>query len=266
MQKFEYVEQPDENYSWLIQNFESYRFSNVVIADKFLPRPYVSIIFHFKDCPTILEKMSITLDPFFVGPIVPQAFTLQFQGDLDTFAITCKASVLSKLFQLDLSPVSKQSIDLPKSMFLPLWTQLSQLEATSDRINAFYSFIDTIQPSPYLPDAVDDFHEQILENSIHLSVMRMIQESNASKSTLFRKFIKRTGVSPKTMARIVRFNYLWTKINYEQAIDYQNLVFEGNFFDQSHFINDFKAITGETPHCFFKRKLEIVQLFSGKML
>lgn len=264
MQRLEHVSQPAENYNWLIQNFESYRFNDIVIADKFLPRPYVSLIFHFKDCPTVQKGVSIALDSFFVGPIISRAFTLQFQGNLDTFTITCKASVFSRLFQLDLSPVAKQSIDLPKSIFLPLWKQLSQLESISDRINVFYSFIDIVQTTSYLPDAVDKLYDQILEKSIHYSVKRMIQDSSASKSTLFRKFLKRTGVSPKTMARIVRFNYLWTRINNEQAIDYQDLVFEGNFFDQSHFINDFKAIIGETPHYFFNRNLEVVKLFSGR--
>ena len=64
--------------------------------------------------------------------------------------------------------------------------------------------------------------------------------------------------------RIVRLNYLWTKIKYDSAVDYQDLVFNGNYFDQSHFINDFKYIVGETPNQFFNRNLEIVEYFSGK--
>lgn len=91
-----------------------------------------------------------------------------------------------------------------------------------------------------------------------------MEECGVSCRTLQRKFIKRTGVTPKVLMRIVRLNYLWTKINNHYAVNYQDLVFEGNFFDQAHFINDFKSIVGETPNHFFNRNLNIVELFSGK--
>ena len=64
--------------------------------------------------------------------------------------------------------------------------------------------------------------------------------------------------------RIVRFNYLWDKIRTEHVLDYQDLVFDGHFFDQSHFIKDFKDIIGETPSYFFKRNLQHLQIISGK--
>jgi AraC-like DNA-binding protein len=42
------------------------------------------------------------------------------------------------------------------------------------------------------------------------------------------------------------------------------MVFDGEYFDQSHFIKDFKMITGESPNHFFKRNLELVKVLSGK--
>ena len=65
--------------------------------------------------------------------------------------------------------------------------------------------------------------------------------------------------------RIVLLDYLWTKIKDENAIDYQDLVFDGNYSDQSHIIKDFKSNIGETPGYFFNRKLQIAKILSGKM-
>ena len=76
--------------------------------------------------------------------------------------------------------------------------------------------------------------------------------------------LKEAGITPKKLLRLVRFDYLWTKINNEKTIDYQDLVFDGNYFDQAHFINDFKSITGETPSYFFNRNLQITKMFSGR--
>lgn len=248
---------------WLIQQFETYAFS-VPVSDKFLPRPYIHLIFHFKSCPTIDDVTPIRVEPLFVAPIIPKAIHLAFEGETDTFVITCKASVFSKLFKVDLSPISKKSISLSQPELILLWEEMSKLETTELRISCFSNFIHAIQTTPYIPDAIDVFYDKIIEKSITTPLKDIMQECAASKSTLLRKFTKRTGVNPKTLTRVVRFNYLWNKINDENAIDYQELIFDTHYFDQSHFINDFKAITGETPSCFFKRNLEVVKLLSGK--
>lgn len=254
----------DKNNEWGIRQFETYEFSGLSLADKFIPRPYISLLFHFKDCPLIVDESPIKLEPYFLAPIIPKAITLKFQGIMDTLTVTCKATVFSKLFKLDLSPVSKRSIDLPQHIFFPLWEEMANLNTTQERIIYFSDFINSIHKTPYSPDAVDVLYDKIIEKSITTPLKEIMQECYASKSTLLRKFVKRTGVSPKTLARIVRIDYLWTKIRDENAIDYQSLVFSGNYFDQSHFINDFKAIVGETPGYFFSRNLSIVKMFSGK--
>lgn len=253
----------DKNNEWLIRQFEVYRFAGDFITDKFIPRPYISIVFHFKDCPLIVDEIPIQLEPFFVGSIIPQAFTLKFQGNMDTLTVTCKATVFSRLFQIDMSPVAKRSINLPQHIFFPLWEAMANLNTTDERTAYFSDFINSVQRAPYCPDAVDMLYDKILEKSIAHPLKEIMQECYASKSTLLRKFVKRAGVSPKTLTRIVRLDYLWTKIRNEKAIDYQDLAFYGNYFDQSHFINDFKAIIGETPGYFFNRNLDIVKIFSG---
>ena len=254
----------DKNNEWLIRQFEAYRFSGSAVEDKFFPRPDVSLVFHFKDCALLSGKMPMPLEPYFVAPIIPQAITLRFQGNMDTLAVTCKATVFSRLFELDMSPVSKRSITLPQSVFSPLWNEMANLRTTPERITCFSDFINSVQPTPYVPDATDLFYDNIIEKGVTTPLKEIMSECYASKSSLLRKFVKRTGVSPKTLVRIVRLDYLWRKIKDEQALNYQELVFDGNYFDQSHFINDFKFIIGETPSHFFKRNLETVNSFAGK--
>lgn len=72
------------------------------------------------------------------------------------------------------------------------------------------------------------------------------------------------GLNAKSLARIVRVNYLWSNIINHQAVDFQKMVFEGDYFDQAHLIHDFKQIVGETPSYFFKRNLDNVKIISGK--
>ena len=249
---------------WLIRNFESF-FSKSFLLEKFIPRPDISIVFHFKDCPLIIGEPNIQLEPFFVAPIIPKSIVLNFHGTMDTFIVICKASVFSRVFGINLSPVHKRSVNLPFEIFYPLWKDLSAIETTNKRIDYFTDFINAFQKTPYVPDVIDVFCEKIIEKGPTTSLKEILQECSATQRTLERNFVKRTGVSPKTLMRIVRIYYLWTKIKDEKAIDYKDLVFEGNYFDQAHFIKDFKSIIGETPGFFFNRNLELVKMFSGKM-
>lgn len=256
----------DKSIAWLVRGYETYHFNAAAESDKFMPRPYVDLVFHFKHCPEIATNPPIKLEPFFVAPVVPKAFNLKFEGEMDTLAISCNATVFSRVFAIDLSPVSKRSIILPGAVFQPLWQDMANCTTVSQRLTYFSNFIHSVQPSVYSPDPVDVLYAKIIEKSITTSLKEILQECPASKSTLLRKFAARTGVRPKTLARIVRLDYLWTKIRDAKAIDYQNLVFDGNYFDQSHFINDFKTMIGETPGHFFNRNLSIVKMFSGNSI
>lgn len=245
--------------------FVNLRFSSMsLLAEKFIPRPDISIVFHFKDRPLILGETSIQLEPFFVAPIIPKSIVLNFHGTMDTFIVICAPTVFSRVFDINLSPVPKRSIDLPYAVFQPLWNELSKIKTTKERINHFTHFINTFQQTPYCPDVIDLFYDKIIEKGMNTLLKDIIKDCPACQRSLERNFIKRTGISPKMLMRIVRLDYLWKKINEENAIDYQDLVFDGNYFDQAHFIKDFKSITGETPDHFFNRNLQITKMFSGK--
>lgn len=254
----------NESNSWMIRQFEFFRFSNSFLSEKFIPRPDISIFFHFKDQPFITDKEKIQLEPFFVSRIISQSMNMDFHGTMDSFIAICKPTVFSRVFNINLSPNSKKSINLPYPVFQPLWDELSKITTVTGRINHFTSFINSYQKTVYSPDSIDIFYDKIIAKGMNTHLKDIMKECPACQRTLERNFIKRTGVSPKMLMRIVRLDYLWGKIKHENAIDYQELVFDGHYFDQAHFINDFKSIVGETPSYFFNRNLQITKMFSGR--
>jgi AraC-like DNA-binding protein len=65
-----------------------------------------------------------------------------------------------------------------------------------------------------------------------------------------KRFRKITGTSPKQFSSIVRLRNLIE--NYDPAIDLTETALSAGYFDQAHFIKDFSAFTGQTPHEFFR--------------
>ncbi len=67
---------------------------------------------------------------------------------------------------------------------------------------------------------------------------------------LERLFLKNTGYTPKYYQKVVRFNKAIRLMHYSTPLT--GICYECNYFDQSHFIRDFRQFTGTTPTQFKK--------------
>ncbi len=250
---------------WLVRQFETIRCkADADVLDKFIPRYDVSLVFHFKTPPLMLNPVKEVLPPFFLVPVVPQSNLMRVNKDNDTFIATCKPTVLSRILHLDLSPGPHLYVPLTHDLFYPLWQKLRHLQSSEEWISCFSAFVETIHPGTYSPDVIDDIYDRILEAGVNTPLSKIASGFHICERTLQRKFLRRIGITPKKLMRIIRINEVWKKIKNGDAIDYQDIIFEGNYFDQTHFIKDFKAITGETPDYFFRRDLTFVNMLSGR--
>jgi AraC-like DNA-binding protein len=62
-----------------------------------------------------------------------------------------------------------------------------------------------------------------------------------------RRFARHVGLSPKAFLRVVRFQEVLKAMGSAGATDWARLAVEHGFYDQPHFVNDFKAFTGRPP-------------------
>jgi AraC-like DNA-binding protein len=69
-----------------------------------------------------------------------------------------------------------------------------------------------------------------------------------SQSPFEKRFRKVVGTTAKKFASIVRFNTVLDNLNGIKSLT--EICYENNFFDQAHFIKDFKQFTGHTPDNF----------------
>lgn len=70
-----------------------------------------------------------------------------------------------------------------------------------------------------------------------------------------RNFKEETGFTAKTFSRIVRFNSLIS--DYKNAqVPLTQVAFDFGYYDQSHFIHDFKAFSGYNPSTYFSGNAE----------
>jgi AraC-like DNA-binding protein len=256
---------PSGDVQWLVKQFEEIRFAGGAdLLDKFIPRADVSLVFHFGHPPLMLQPVAASLPRFFLAPVISCANHIKLSEPDTTFVVVCKPTVLSRVASIDLSLPYSGYYPLPEKVFEPLWQRLSDAGDFYSRIAVFASFTRQWYTNDYPEDCIDRIYDVILETHGQLPVKEILNRFGLKHRTLQRKFMKRIGVCPKTLTRIVRVNYLWDIGRIQKNADYQDMVFQGRYYDQAHFIKDFKSITGETPDSFFRRDRYCVSIMSGK--
>jgi AraC-like DNA-binding protein len=78
-------------------------------------------------------------------------------------------------------------------------------------------------------------------------IEELADSCHASVRQLQRGFQSVVGASPKLFARILRFEQAQRRLMTDSEIDLTGLAHECGYFDQAHFIKEFRAFTGKTP-------------------
>ncbi|TAH02227.1 MAG: AraC family transcriptional regulator [Sphingobacteriales bacterium] len=99
-------------------------------------------------------------------------------------------------------------------------------------------------------DFINCTEEKILLKNIY-------QKFKISKTSLELHFKEKLGLSPKQYIKFVRFNKAYELIKNGYSQPWANIVYQNDYFDQSHFIKDFKKMFGYTPSQFYKSTVNI---------
>lgn len=67
-------------------------------------------------------------------------------------------------------------------------------------------------------------------------------------------FTEETGLTPKLLCRIFRFQAALKLANLGRAINWSAVAADCGYFDQSHFIHDFKSFTGLSPSAYLQAR------------
>lgn len=103
--------------------------------------------------------------------------------------------------------------------------------------------------------------KEIETDKLIIEAVKLIYQSNGtirvkeineklfiSPSPFEKRFRKMIGTTAKKFASIVRFNSVLESMSETKSLT--EIFYENNFFDQAHFIKDFKQFTGDTPEKF----------------
>lgn len=192
-------------------------------------------------------------------------FYLENTGPTGSFAIKLKPAALTQLFNLnmdlyldkivDLDTFPSQELATLKEKLLPFKDE-HHLKQVLDGYFLELSENATINP-------LEDTLDLIFSSNGMASVAELIAVAQVSERQLERLFKKYIGLSPKYYSRIIRFNYIFQLIKSKKN-SWTEIVYQSGYYDQSHFIRNFKAFTGEDPSSYFFEEKNMANFFLNK--
>lgn len=135
-----------------------------------------------------------------------------------------------------------------KNSIIEVEEKLSIANTDKLRINIveqfFQSQLQDIETDKLIVEAVKLIYQS--NGTIHIKKLQ--EKLFISQSPFEKRFRKVVGTTAKKFASIVRFHSVLDTLNKTKSLT--EICYENNFFDQAHFIKDFKKFTGDTPENF----------------
>lgn len=158
-------------------------------------------------------------------------------------------STFTQLFGISAKTLSSQ--DQPLASILPgladFISKEIDLDFTASAKKIDKRLIDITQQSPL--DIDHRFYDALLLIFKHHGYLETENELNTGLSPrqLRRIFNYYIGTTPKTFSQVVRFQYILSAKPSMQSLRDNRIFYDVGFYDQAHFIKDFKKFYGVTP-------------------
>lgn len=145
---------------------------------------------------------------------------------------------------------------------IQLEQQVLQAAGTQERIKITETFLQEQLSGPEAIDRVVRSSVTImLGGNGRLSVAALSRQMNINRRQLERRFSSVIGLSPKQLAKVIRLQAALRMMFSGQCTSLTELAYEGAYYDQAHFIKDFKEFTGRSPGKFYADNLKLSAFF-----
>lgn len=234
---------------------------------RIVPDGCMEMIFHYGDLyrQYLDEKNSIIQPRCFVFGQITSPLDIEPTGETGIFAARFHPDGFMPFAAIPVKEMENKAVAL-EILFgkdgLKLEKKVLEAQNTKQRINIVEDFLAGRLLSPQSVDRIiESTVETMLTINGKLSIEELSQHMNINRRQLERKFSSVIGLSPKQLAKIIRLQNTLKMLLSQEFKSLTELAYDGNYYDQAHFIKDFKEFTGLSPKEFYADNLKMSSLF-----
>ncbi len=232
-----------------------------------VPDGCMKFIFHYGDlyahCP---DGQDQTLLPrcFLIGQLT-RPYAVQPMGETGTFFVCFHPSGFLPFTDFPIKEMENKAVPLDElfgERGIEIGNDILSANSTFDRIQTIETFLrKQLAESKTIDKIVMSTVETILSANGQLSVDELSRQNNTSRRQLARKFSSNIGLSPKQLSKTIRLQATLKLLLTKKVTKLTDLAYENEYYDQAHFIKEFKAFTGLTPKEFYGDDLKMSLIF-----
>ena len=218
-------------------------------AERVLPTGCMGLVFGIGDCARIGAVVSGART---------QSIILDTSAPLSLIGVNFKPGGGYPFFDVPAGELQDQSVPL-----YDLWKR--QAQDLHERINGapdiatIFRLLESalltrlnrrVAHSPAMAYAVQAFHETETASSVGA----VVEHTGLSPRRFIETFRNHVGLAPKAFCRVARFRQVVASIGSSPCVDWAEIALRCGYFDQAHFIHDFRAFAGMTPTQYIRNR------------
>jgi len=226
-------------------------------VQRIIPTGLTELLLYFTPRPKVLSGKKCLSDNVALYGHQNDFYDIELTGELSVFSIVFQPQGLMRFFKFPLHEICNQNVPLRY-----LSGQAGRdLEEKMGEATTFHQRVEIVERYLWelLKKNFADFEfrrinhiaELIKRTHGNISIPQMAAAACLSRKQFERAFSKHIGISPKQYLKIIRFQFAIFQKQQNAKWNMTQLSYESGYFDQSHFINDFKLLSGLTPKQFF---------------
>ncbi|REJ76174.1 MAG: AraC family transcriptional regulator [Acidobacteria bacterium] len=172
--------------------------------------------------------------------------------------IVFKTGMAHPFFPIPMSELSNSVVDADRlwgNEFGFLRERILAAAEPSDKFSIVEEFLlRRLNSDTELNPCVDFAVKGIGADPSKTNLAKLSDKIGYSQKHLISMFKNNVGTTPKSYLRVIRFQRIIGEIETCDKPDWPALALDAGFYDQAHFINDFKTLSGFTPNQYLERK------------
>ena len=235
--------------------------------DRFLPDGNTEIIIDFDDRPQhIYDNQTLkeiqACHHVWASGVRTEFITIPSGRHAAMFIIAFKKGMAYPFFPLPMNEMADRVVDadlLWRNDFAFLRERLREINEINLKFEAAEIFLlKHFQSRFVLNPAVEYALVEIVRRPDQINLARMNQNIGYSQKHFISMFKRQVGITPKAYLKVIRFQKAIKEIEERKEVNWTDISQDCGFYDQAHFINDFKFFSGFTPEEYVRRKNDIL--------
>lgn len=235
-----------------------------------VPDGCIKMIFHYGDLYKHYDEKGISsfLPRCFVIGQLTKPYEVEPTGETGTFFVCFNPNGFLPFTKFPVKEMENTDVPLEKLFGIEgkeIELKILRAKSTSERIDLIETFLfSRLTDTKTIDDIVKSTVETILTANGQLSIKELSIQNDISRRQLLRKFSSVVGLSPKQLSKTIRLQATLKILLSRRFDSLTDLAFQNEYFDQAHFIKEFKEFTGLTPKEFYGDNLKMSLIFDNK--